>query len=84
MASPLDHPYEPSGEWWTLCKVCGLAQAAHNSSTPEAYAAQEAHFATLKRATPLEVMAREKERIKLGEGRVKIGYIGDDYDDDEE
>lgn len=28
-----DHPYEPRGEWWTVCKVCGLAEAAHVTTT---------------------------------------------------
>lgn len=29
-----DHPFEPKGEWWSLCKHCGLGQASHVSSTP--------------------------------------------------
>jgi hypothetical protein len=29
-----DHPFEPRGEWWSLCKHCGLAQPAHNETTP--------------------------------------------------
>jgi len=24
-----DHAFEPRGEWWTLCKHCPLARAAH-------------------------------------------------------
>jgi hypothetical protein len=28
-----DHAFIPRGEWWTLCKICGLAQAAHASTT---------------------------------------------------
>lgn len=28
-----DHPFEPRGEWYTLCKHCGLAQAAHSETT---------------------------------------------------
>jgi hypothetical protein len=76
----VDHPYTPRGEWWSLCRICGLAQAAHNSSTPEAHAAKEAHFATLSRArTPTEAR-RERERTHPG-GRVQIAsYIGDDDD----
>lgn len=28
-----DHPFEPEGEWYSLCKHCRLAQAAHSTST---------------------------------------------------
>jgi len=28
-----DHPFEPRGEWWTLCKICSLAEAAHKETT---------------------------------------------------
>lgn len=28
-----DHPYEPRGAWWSLCKHCGFAQAAHKETT---------------------------------------------------
>lgn len=24
-----DHPFEPRGEWWSLCKRCGLGSASH-------------------------------------------------------
>lgn len=24
-----DHPFRPRGKWWTLCRHCGLAEAAH-------------------------------------------------------
>jgi hypothetical protein len=27
-----DHWYEPRGAWWTVCKICGLAEAAHLST----------------------------------------------------
>lgn len=27
------HPFEPRGEWYTLCKVCSLAEAAHAETT---------------------------------------------------
>jgi len=27
-----DHPFVPTTEWWTRCKVCHLAEAAHKSS----------------------------------------------------
>ena len=28
-----DHAFIPRGEWWDLCKICGLAQAAHAETT---------------------------------------------------
>lgn len=28
-----DHAFEPRGEWYTLCKHCSLAQAAHAETT---------------------------------------------------
>lgn len=30
-----DHAFEPRGEWYTLCRHCGLAQAAHAETTVE-------------------------------------------------
>lgn len=26
------HPFEPTSDWWTVCGVCGLAEAAHADS----------------------------------------------------
>lgn len=28
-----DHPFVPRGEWWSLCKHCGLAMPAHAETT---------------------------------------------------
>lgn len=28
-----DHAFEPRTEWWSLCKHCGLAEAAHSETT---------------------------------------------------
>lgn len=28
-----DHAFVPRGEWWSLCKICGLAQASHSETT---------------------------------------------------
>lgn len=86
-----DHPYEPIDEWWSLCKHCRLAQAAHSSSVPEVIEARKAHFATLRHVSPNEVMERERRRVRYPEyltpeveredGRPRVGYIGDDDDD---
>jgi len=27
-----DHKYSSRGEWWDLCHICGLAEAAHAES----------------------------------------------------
>jgi hypothetical protein len=27
-----DHPFEPKGEWWSLCKHCNLAESAHKET----------------------------------------------------
>lgn len=27
------HAFIPRNQWWSLCKICGLAQAAHQSTT---------------------------------------------------
>lgn len=29
----VDHPFEPRGEWYTLCKHCHLAESAHRDTT---------------------------------------------------
>lgn len=28
-----EHPFTPRGEWWTVCRECGLAEAAHTKTT---------------------------------------------------
>lgn len=33
-----DHPFVPRDEWWSLCEVCGLAQAAHSETTVDSLA----------------------------------------------
>lgn len=30
-----DHPFEPIGEWWSLCKHCKLGRASHSMLSPE-------------------------------------------------
>jgi hypothetical protein len=29
------HAFIPRGEWWTLCRACGLSEAAHTTTTVE-------------------------------------------------
>lgn len=78
--SPTDHPFEPIGEWWSLCMHCGLARAAHNAATPESIEAMQAHFATLPRAK--SPIPRFTEPVVHPGGRTQIGhYVSDDDDD---
>lgn len=103
-----DHPFEPRDRWWSLCKHCGLAQAAHSSSTIntpmemvrehiEKYG--EVRHADRDRKADLERQFREYERHRLEllgmvdrdqeverlheGGRVRIGYVSDDFPDDD-
>jgi hypothetical protein len=32
-ASVEEHPFEPRDEWWSLCRICGLAESAHFETT---------------------------------------------------
>jgi hypothetical protein len=81
-----DHAFDPLTEWWTLCKVCGLAQAAHVSSTPAAIAEMQAEFDRLRKGQqPVgreRYLERQRERLHSG-GRARIGYYSDDNYDDE-
>jgi hypothetical protein len=75
-----DHQFEPRGEWWALCKHCGLAGAAHASSTAETRAEREAYFKTVRRATPVRLPSYERE-FDTESGRPLVSYMGDDDDD---
>jgi hypothetical protein len=71
-----DHPFVPKGQWWSLCVHCGLAQAAHTSSTINT--AEE-----IRKDHARQKSWREAERARLQKGgRVRIGYQEDDFDDD--
>jgi hypothetical protein len=28
-----DHPFGPRGEWWSLCRCCGLSEPADTATT---------------------------------------------------
>lgn len=32
-AAITNHAFEPEDAWWTVCRVCGLAEAAHETTT---------------------------------------------------
>lgn len=70
-----DHPFEPRGKWWTLCKVCGLARAAHSSSTIderlEMLKDQMARYGEVRHVNP------ERAAELTREMRDRHGYIGD-------
>lgn len=82
-----DHPFDPSGEWWSLCKHCGLARAAHRSSTIDVRRAmfeeQMARYGEIRHHDPvrkaeLEREFRQEPKVHPG-GRLQIGhYVGDD------
>lgn len=73
----LDHPFEPRGQWWSLCKHCGLAQAAHSSSTINT---QE----EIRKDHERQRQWREAELRRMQEGgRVRIGYYSDDDPENE-
>lgn len=87
-----DHPFEPRDKWWSLCKHCGLAQAAHSSSTidtlHEILKEQMETYGEVRHADPnrkanLERQFREFERKRVHSGgRSRIGYYEDDFDDE--
>lgn len=31
----VDHAFTPRAEWWTLCHICNLSEAAHAATTIE-------------------------------------------------
>jgi hypothetical protein len=80
-----DHPFEPRDAWWSLCKICGLAQAAHLTSTPRAIEMKKAHFGIngeVRYVNGHDARQAETKRTHQG-GRARIGYVGDDIPDDE-
>ena len=63
-----DHAFEPDGAWYTRCKHCHMAEAAHAETTIDVFA---------------EIMAdhdRQKSRRKHREEsrKARIGYFSDD------
>lgn len=87
-----DHPFEPRNQWWSLCKHCGLARAAHSSATTVALDDMvRDHMETYgevrypghpERKAQLEEQfhAFERKRVAAG-GRSRFTYLSDDEDD---
>lgn len=73
-----DHAFEPRGQWWSLCKYCGLAQAAHSESTintqEEIEQEHVASYGEVRYAEPEEVPPPPQ---------VEIAYYSDDNPDDD-
>lgn len=65
----MDHPFVPRGAWYTKCRDCGLAEAAHKFTTIDSLAAIQADH------------ERQNEREEP-ESRVVIGYYSDDNEDE--
>lgn len=87
----VDHAFEPRDKWWSLCKHCGLAQAAHSESTIDSSLEMarehmekygEVRHVDPDRKAQFERQVREYNRKhRHPGGRVQIGsYIGDDDD----
>lgn len=70
-----DHPFEPRGKWWSLCKVCGLARASHSSSTIdtrlEMLKEQMERYGEVRHVNP------ERASELTREMRSRHSYIGD-------
>lgn len=85
-----DHPFEPRGAWWSLCKTCGLARAAHSSSViderREMFKEQMARYGEIRHVDPERKAELDEEfrEFKPPEpAHVEIGYYSDDVPDDE-
>ena len=76
-----DHAYEPIDQWWSLCKHCRLAQAAHSSSIPEVIAEKKARFERQMRAGFVRRYPTYEPEVETPVGRPQIEYIGDDEDE---
>lgn len=69
-----DHAFVPRGEWYTLCESCGLAEAAHFTSTIDSHEEMMDSHRNNGHRTARDI---ERERRELG-GRARIYYDGDD------
>jgi hypothetical protein len=68
-----DHAFEPRGAWYTKCKHCDLAEAAHATTTITSLDAIRADHARQNgREEPVE------------EPVMSWGYYSDDNEDDDE
>lgn len=78
-----DHPFEPRGEWWSLCKHCGLARASHSSSTIDVQ--EEMIKEHIREYGYVQFARRQDElrRISRGDDRVQIAYFSEDNPDEE-
>lgn len=68
-----DHAYVPRDEWWSLCKHCGLAEAAHKETTINSLD----HIAP--RAEPRAHIAYYGDHVTP---KAHIAYYSDDNPDD--
>jgi hypothetical protein len=88
-----DHMFEPRNQWWSLCKHCGLARAAHSSASTVALDDMvRDHMETYgevrypghpERKAQLEEQFRafERKRTAVGGRRRLATYVSDDEDD---
>lgn len=78
-----DHPFEPRGEWWSLCKICGLARAAHSSSVIDVQAEMIKEHIETYGAVQHAKRRDELERISTGADRVEIAYFSEENPEEE-
>lgn len=68
-----DHAFEPRGEWYTVCKHCGLAAAAHSeTSIDDLEEIRADHERQRQRSAHIGYVGDEDD------GTSHIGYYGDD------
>lgn len=70
-----DHPFVPRGQWWSLCKICGLAMPAHTETIIDTVAEMEIDHKRQQKWREIE-----QRRLREG-GRARIGYYSDDNDE---
>jgi hypothetical protein len=82
-----DHAFEPRGEWYTLCRHCGFARAAHQDSTIDAdeEIAKDhiRRYGEVRHAIPKrqdELNEKYAYLPREEEVQVRIGYVGDGVD----
>lgn len=82
-----DHPFEPRGAWWSLCKRCGLARASHASSTidtrREMFKEQMKRYGEIRHVDPERKKELNREFKKKEHAHVEIGYYSEDVADDD-
>lgn len=83
----VEHAFEPSGEWWSLCRHCNLAMPAHLTLAEEPAervshaegAFARAFAAEMRGAQEQELRAAAQQALQLLELLVRHGRAVPDY-----